>query len=212
MYCPAHFAETRPEILHALMRASPLATLVTMGADGLSADHIPLVLETPAASPATLCGHVARANPMWKSLRGGAEALEALAIFHGPESYITPSWYPTKKEHGKAVPTWNYAIVQARGNLCVIEETDWLRQHLEALTRQQEDSFAEPWAVSDAPTDYIDKMLGAIVGIELTISTLQGKWKTSQNQPQENRIGAAQGLRELGSAEAAAMAALIERA
>lgn len=209
MYCPAHFAEARPETLHALMRARPLATLVTMGSNGLNADHIPLMLEMPGDGPAVLRGHVARANPMWQLLQSN---VEALAIFHGPQAYVTPSWYPTKREHGKAVPTWNYITVHARGALRVIEEANWLRQHLATLTRQQESGFAEPWAVADAPTDYIDKMLGAIVGIELTISALQGKWKTSQNQPQENRSGAAQGLRELGSADAAAMAALIERA
>lgn len=209
MYCPAHFAESRPEVLHALMRARPLATLITLGSSGLNADHLPLVLEAPADGPAVLRGHVARANPMWQSLCG---EVEALAVFHGPESYITPSWYPSKQEHGKAVPTWNYVTVHARGPLRVVDDADWLRRHLEALTRQQESAFAEPWAVSDAPADYLEKMLGAIVGVELTVTALHGKWKTSQNQPEANRTGAAQGLRNLGDAEAAAMAALIERA
>ncbi|MBI2308700.1 MAG: FMN-binding negative transcriptional regulator [Rhodocyclales bacterium] len=208
MYCPAHFDESRPEVLHALMRARPLATLVTLGSGGLNADHLPLVLETPAAAPATLRGHVARANPMWKSLCG---EVEALAVFHGPDSYITPSWYPSKKEHGKAVPTWNYVTVHARGPLRVVDDADWLRRHLEALTRQQEAAFAEPWAVSDAPADYLEKMLGAIVGVELTITSLHGKWKTSQNQPEANRAGVVQGLRNLDSAPAAAMATLVER-
>lgn len=209
MYCPAHFEESRIEVLHALVRARPLATLITMTADGINADHIPLVLETVADGTTVLHGHVARANPMWRSVQTD---VEALAIFHGPEAYITPSWYPTKQAHGKAVPTWNYVTVHVRGTLRVIDDADWLRGQVTKMTRQQEASFAEPWAVSDAPDDYITKMLAAIVGIELTISGLQGKWKTSQNQPHENRAGAAQGLQELGAAEAAAMAALIERA
>lgn len=208
MYCPAHFAESRPETLHALMRARPLATLVTQSDNGLNADHIPFVLELPDDGPALLRGHVARANPMWKTLRGETDAL---AIFQGPDAYITPSWYPSKREHGKAVPTWNYVTVHAHGPLRVIEDADWLRRQVEALTRQQESAFAAPWAVIDAPADYLDKMLGAIVGIELTVVALEGKWKTSQNQPEANRAGAAQGLRALGSAEAQAMAALIER-
>lgn len=208
MYCPAHFEESRPEVLHALMRARPLATLITLGSSGLNADHLPLALETPADGPAVLRGHVARANPMWQSLCG---EVEALAVFHGPESYITPSWYPSKREHGKAVPTWNYVTVHARGRLRVVEETGWLRQHLEALTRQQESAFAEPWTISDAPADYVEKLLGAIVGVELTVNALAGKWKTSQNQPAANRAGAAQGLRAIGGDEATAMADLIER-
>jgi transcriptional regulator len=208
MYCPAHFAESDPVVLHELIRARPLATLVTLTTDGLAADTIPFVLDTPAAGPAILRGHVARANPVWRTLAPG---VDALAVFHGPESYISPSWYPSKREHGKAVPTWNYVAVHARGPLRVIDDADWLRGQIEALTTQRESALAEPWAVTDAPADYVEKMLGAIVGIELTVGSLQGKWKTSQNQPEANRAGAAQGLRGLASAEADAMAALIER-
>ena len=206
MYCPAHFAETRPEVLHALMREHPLATLVTMADDSLNADHIPLILETADDGSPVLRGHVARANPVWKTLRAD---VDALAIFRGPDAYITPSWYPTKREHGKAVPTWNYAVVHARGPLSVIHEADRLRRQVESLTQQQESAFAEPWAVSDAPADYVEKMLAAIVGIELTITSLEGKWKTSQNQPAGNRAGAAQGLQALGTDQARAMAQLI---
>ncbi len=202
MYCPAHFAESRPEVLHALMREYPLATLVTMGDDGLNADHIPLQLETAADGALTLRGHVARANPVWKSASIGTPAL---AIFRGPDAYITPSWYPTKREHGKAVPTWNYAVVHARGPLRFIEDADWLRTQVEALTRQQEGAFAEPWSVSDAPADYIEKMLAAIVGVEMTVTSLEGKWKVSQNQPEENRDGIVAGLGDLGRSDAAAL-------
>ena len=208
MYCPAHFAESRPEALHALMREHPLATLVTMGEAGLNADHVPLILETATDGNAVLHGHVARANPMWRTLRAD---VEALAIFHGPEAYITPSWYPTKHEHGKAVPTWNYAVVHARGLLRVIHDADWLRTQVGALTQTQESAFAEPWAVSDAPADYIEKMLAAIVGIELKLTSLEGKWKSSQNQPEGNRSGVVQGLQALGTDDARQMAQLIIR-
>ncbi len=208
MYCPAHFAESRSEVLHALMREHPLATLVTMGEDGIHADHVPLILETADDGSPVLHGHVARANPMWKTLRSD---VEALAIFHGPDAYITPSWYPTKREHGKAVPTWNYAIVHVRGPLRVIHDADWLRRQVDALTRQQERDFAEPWAVSDAPADYVEQMLAAIVGIEMTVGSLEGKWKSSQNQPEGNRAGAARGLQALGTDQARAMAQLISR-
>lgn len=202
MYCPAHFAESRPEELHALMREHPLATLVTMGDHGLNADQIPLLLDTAADGTPVLRGHVARANPMWQTLH---PEIEALAVFRGPEAYITPSWYPTKREHGKAVPTWNYAVVHARGPLRIIHDADWLRRQVDALTQMQESTFAEPWAVSDAPADYVEKLLAGIVGIELTVTALKGKWKASQNQPEGNRSGVIAGLCDLGRTDAAAL-------
>jgi transcriptional regulator len=166
------------------------------------------MLESPVDGPAALRGHVARANPMWKTL---SSDFEALAVFHGPEAYISPNWYPTKQEHGKAVPTWNYAVVHARGPLRIIQDADWLRAQVESLTQRQESAFAEPWAVSDAPADYIEKMLAAIVGIELALTSLEGKWKASQNQPDANRGGAAQGLQALGTDDALRMAELVTR-
>ena len=202
MYCPAHFAETRQEALHALISEHPLATLVTMGDQGLNADQIPLILETADDGSRVLRGHVARANPVWKTLRAD---IDALAIFHGPDAYITPNWYPTKREHGKAVPTWNYAVVHARGPLTVIHDAGWLRRQVEALTQRQESAFAEPWAVSDAPADYVEKMLAAIVGIEIAVKSLEGKWKASQNQPEGNREGVIAGLCERGKTDAAAL-------
>jgi transcriptional regulator len=153
----------------------------------------------------TLQGHIARANPLW---RQAADA-EVLVIFHGPQAYVTPSWYPTKREHGKAVPTWNYAVVHARGRLRVIEDPVWLRQQLEALVTHHESSFAEPWQISDAPPDYINKMLGAIVGIEISITGLTGKWKISQNQPEANRTGVVKGLRQQGTDDALQIADLV---
>ena len=203
MYCPAHFEETRSEVLHALMRAYPLATLVTWDADGLDANHIPLLLDATAGEFGSLRGHVARANPLWRKVGAGDTAL---AIFHGPEGYVTPNWYPSKAETGKAVPTWNYVVAHAHGRLRVIDDAAWLRAQVAALTAQEEAAFPHPWQVADAPADYVEKMLGAVVGIELEITRLAGKWKTSQNQPPQNRAGVVAGLRERGMPDDLAMA------
>ena len=205
MYLPAHFEESRPEVLHAMMREQPFATLVTQGADGLTADHLPLHLEPGSGSCGALQGHVARANPLWQR----AADCEVLAIFHGPQAYVTPSWYATKREHGKAVPTWNYVVVHARGRLRAIDDAAWLRRQLATLVAEHEAGFAEPWQIADAPPDYIDKMLAAIVGIEIVITELQGKWKISQNQPAANRAGVVAGLRGQGTDDARAMADLV---
>lgn len=205
MYLPNHFAESRPEVLHALMREHPFATLVTQGADGLTADHLPLHLAPEIGVFGALQGHVARANPLWKTCAD----TDVLAIFHGPQAYVTPSWYETKREHGKAVPTWNYVVVHVRGRLRVIDDAAWLSQQLEALVAEHEAGFAEPWRIDDAPADYIDKMLAAVVGIEIVISDLGGKWKTSQNQPPANRAGVVAGLRQQGTDDALAMAELV---
>jgi len=209
MYCPSHFEETRLDILHALMRARPLATLVTLGPAGLDAIPVPMLIDASAGSFGHLHGHVARANPLWRAIGDG---VEALAIFHGPQGYVTPGWYPGKAETGKAVPTWNYVVVQARGRLRAIDDAIWLRAQVEALTAQQEAAFPHPWQVADAPADYIEKMLGAIVGIELEIAHLAGKWKVSQNQPPNNRAGVAKGLRTRGAPDDAELAALVEDA
>lgn len=205
MYLPTHFAESRPEVLEALIRDHPLATLVTQGADGLDANHVPLYVAPRPGAAGVLRGHLARANPLWRAIGAG---IDALAIFHGPEAYITPDWYPSKREHGKAVPTWNYAVVHAHGKLRVCDDPVWLRDQVEELTARQEAAFPHPWAVGDAPADYIDKMLAAVVGIELTIDRMVGKWKTSQNQPAGNRAGVVAGLGARGP-EGAAMAALV---
>lgn len=209
MYLPKHFDQPSRDVLHQLMRAQPLATLVTLSADGLNANHIPFHLTAESGPFGTLRGHVARANPVWRDV---AQEMDVLAIFQGPDAYITPSWYPTKAEHGKAVPTWNYAVAHAYGKLRVIDDAAWLRTHLGALTDHNEAAFAEPWQVSDAPADYIEKMMAAIVGIEIEITRLIGKWKVSQNQPAENRAGVMQALRASGEANALAMAALVEGA
>ena len=179
MYLPKHFAKDDVAEMHALMRANPLATLVSHGPDGLDANHIPLLLVD-----GKLQGHVARANPLWKD---GQVAGEVLVIFHGRDSYISPSGYATKAEHGKVVPTWNYCAVHAAGRLRTIDDPGWLLAQVSALTAEHEAGLARPWTVADAPADYIDRMLAAIVGIEILIDRLIGKWKVSQNQPAANQ-------------------------
>lgn len=205
MYLPAQFEESRTEVLRELMREHPFATLVAHGADGLTANHLPLHLEPEIGPFGALQGHVARANTVWQQFAD----TEVLVIFHGPQTYVTPSWYETKQEHGKAVPTWNYVVVHARGRLRAIDDPAWLRQQLETLVTHHEAAFAEPWQIDDAPPDYIDKMLAAIVGIEIVITDLKGKWKISQNQPPANRAGVVAGLRELGTADALQIAELV---
>lgn len=208
MYVPKQFEEQRIEVLHGLIRAHPLATVVTLSADGLNANHIPLHLFASGNASGVLRGHVARANPILNDIGVGAEAL---AVFQGPHSYITPSWYATKQETGKVVPTWNYAVVHARGIIRIVDDANWLRAQLGALTDHNEATFSKPWTVSDAPNDYIEKIMTGIVGIEMEITQLIGKWKVNQNQPMKNKISVATGLRESGSNNAVEMAALVER-
>ena len=209
MYIPKPFEQPRVETMHELMRARPLATLVTLSSSGLDANHIPLHLSDAPAPFGTLRGHVARANPLWRDF---AQGVEVLAIFHGPDAYITPSWYATKQETGKVAPTWNYAVVHAYGTLRAIDDAGWVRAHLETLTGHHEASLPKPWAVSDAPREFIEETIKAIVGIEIVITRLSGKWKASQNQPVQNRPGVIEGLGSCGHRDAAAMAALVEAA
>ena len=207
MYIPKQFEEPKVDVMHALIRARPLATLVTLSSGGLNANHVPLHLAESPAPFGTLQGHVARANPVLSDLNSN---IESLAVFHGPNAYITPSWYATKKETGKVVPTWNYAVVHAYGFLRVVDSAAWLRAQLEALTAHNESPFAEPWTVSDAPDEYIEKMMAGIVGIEMAITKLSGKWKVSQNQPAQNQAGVVAGLEASSLPDAMAMAALVE--
>lgn len=193
MYLPSHFAESRPEVLQALIREHPLATLVTAGPGGLDANPIPLHLDAGAQGEVTLLGHVARANPVWR-----ADGVEALAIFQGPQAYVSPSWYPGKREHGKVVPTWNYVTVVAHGSLIVHDDPVWTCALLERLTKQMESPRPVPWAMSDAPPGYLEKLIAQVVGVELRVERLQGKWKLSQNQPAENRAGVVAGLQADG--------------
>ncbi len=206
MYTPKHFEPPRIDVVHELMRARPLATLVTLSSCGLEANHIPLHLADGPAPFGTLRGHVARENPLWRDF---AKDVEVLAIFHGPDSYITPSWYATKQETGKVVPTWNYAVVHAYGTLRIIDDATWVHAQLEALTNHNEAGFAQPWSVADAPHEYIEKLLGAIVGFEIVITKLTGKWKVSQNQPAQNQAGVIKGLNKSRLRNADEMAALV---
>ena len=203
MYLPSHFEQHDTEALRALMREHPLATLVSLQADGPTADHVPLEFD---AATRTLRGHVARANPLWRVAGGQA----VLAVFCGPQTYVTPSWYASKAATHKVVPTWNYTVVHAHGTLQVIEDAPWLHDLVSRLTRHHESPRAQPWAVSDAPDDYVQPMLRAIVGIQIPVDRLVGKWKVSQNRSAADRQGVAQGLAlEAQNPQAAAMARLV---
>ncbi len=208
MYLPRHFEETRVETLHELIRAHPLGALVTLAPAGLDANHIPFEVDPDPAPFGTLRGHVARANPVW---RERVADVEALVLFQGPELYISPSWYPSKQETAKVVPTWNYAVVHAHGPLRVIDDREWLRAFVIRLTDRHEAGSRDPWKVTDAPADFIDTQLGAIVGLEMPIARLVGKWKVSQNRPAPDREGVVRGLQQAGDPSAAAMAELVRR-
>ena len=205
MYVPTHFEESRTDVLHALIRAHPLAALVTQTPDGLVANHIPFEIDPDPAPFGTLRGHMARANPQWRTL---ADA-PALAIFQGPSAYVSPAWYATKRDTGRVVPTWNYAVVHAHGPLRVIHDPDWLLNFVTRLTTRHEAGRPDPWQVTDAPAEYIATQLAAIVGIEMPIARLEGKWKVSQNRPPADRAGVAEGLLREGNA--AAMAELVRQ-
>jgi transcriptional regulator len=208
MYIPRANEEKRVPVMHALMVAQAFGTLVTMGTSGLIASHIPMVLEQDGSEFGVLKGHISRANPQWREL---ASSVESLAIFAGPHHYISASWYPGKLEHGKEVPTWNYAVVHAYGLLRVVEDAAWLMPHLESLTDQHEAGSAIPWKVSDAPAAFIETMLKGIVGLELPITRLEGKWKVSQNRVERDRQAVAEGLNRLNTAESLVMKELVER-
>lgn len=194
MYRPPAFREDRPDVLRAAIRAHPLATLVTASGRGITANVIPFVLETTSTGD-VLKAHLAKANEQLDDLRDGAAAL---VVFQGPQAYVSPSWYPGKREHGKVVPTWNYVVVQARGAPRVIDDPVWLREQIDALTMDAERPQPEPWTTSDAPLDFIRGQLRGIVGVEIAIDRLDGKWKVSQNRTREDRVGVADGLRAAG--------------
>lgn len=202
MYLPRQFEEPNIAVMHELIRAKPLATLVTLNANGLEANHIPLALAAELAPYGVLSGHIARSNPLWQEHPADAEVL---VIFHGAESYITPSWYASKAETGKVVPTWNYVSVQAKGKLRVVHDAGWIRAQLESLTAHNEAGFAQPWAVADAPQEFTSKLLEAIVGIEIVITDLKGKWKVSQNRSMQDRASVADGLMKRGHHEMAGL-------
>ena len=208
MYLPSVFEERDPERLRGFIREHPLGTLVTHTPTGLDANHIPfLVLADPTSGAATLHGHFARANPLWRDLASNSQVL---VIFHGPDTYISPSWYATKRETATVVPTWNYVVVHAHGALRLVDDAAWLRSHVEALTQEHEGRREMPWAVDDAPADFVDQLLGRIIGIEISVTRLVGKWKVSQNRPAADRAGVVEGLEREGLASGMEMAALVK--
>lgn len=208
MYVPKHFEETDTAVLHALIRAHPLGAWVTLGTDGLLANHIPFLLQPSRGEHGTLVGHVARANPVWHSFSATSDSV---VIFQGAEAYITPSWYTSKHAHGKAVPTWNYAVVHAHGMPRSIEDHEWLFKHVSSLTDTHEASQAHPWKVTDAPSDFTQSLMNAIVGIEIPIARLVGKWKVSQNRPGADKLGVVAGLTGAGDSDSREMALLVEQ-
>lgn len=204
MYQPEQFREDRLEVQHALMLEHPLGLLISTGVDGLVANPIPFVLDATACAKGTLRCHLARANPQWKALQQSADCL---VVFQGADAYVTPSWYKTKKDTGKVVPTWNYATVHAWGKARVVEDAAWLRANVEAVTRQHEHARPVPWEVSDAPADFIDVMLRGIVGVEIEIARIEGKWKVSQNRPEADIVGVHRGMTVEQETEMAALVA-----
>jgi transcriptional regulator len=206
LYLPAHFNESRVDVMHGLMRAHPLATLVVSGGSGLLANHMPLETLSSPAPLGCLHGHIARANPLWREYREGAQAL---AIFQGPQVYVSPSFYPSKTVSGEVVPTWNYAVVHANGTLRFIHDVEWLRGFVTKLTETHEKPRPTPWKIDDAPARYIDKMLSLIVGFEFSISSLTGKWKVSQNRPAADRQGVVSNLRAADDADSHEIAAML---
>jgi transcriptional regulator len=208
MYQPPHFREERLDVLQNLIRAHPFGAMVTIGDEGLVANHFPFVIDPTQGPLGTLRAHMSRANTQWRDLDGSREAL---VIFQGVDTYITPSWYPSKAEAGKAVPTWNYALVHVHGRPRAMHDPEWLLRHVSELTGQHEAGRAEPWSVTDAPADFVAGLLKGIVGLELEISRIEGKWKASQNRPEGDRAGVVRGLTEQGDERSLAMAEMVAR-
>jgi len=208
MYIPAHHEERDIPTLHALINAHPLGTWVTQGDGELIANHVPFLIDPTRGPNGTLLCHVARANPLWQSF---SISVDSVVIFQGPQAYISPSWYASKRIHGKVVPTWDYAVVHAHGMPRAIEDRDWLLTFVSRLTDTQESTEAQRWKVTDAPHDYIDRLLQRIVGIEIPVSKLIGKWKVNQNSPEADKLGTVNGLMAREDAEAAQVAALVDR-
>lgn len=197
MYRPEVFREDRLEVQHALIAQHPLGLLVASGPDGLTANHLPFVLRKRGNDAGVLRTHLARPNP---DLDLFATQPECMVVFQGPSGYVSPSWYPSKAQHGKVVPTWNYAVVHAWGRPKVVDDASWLHAHIEALTLQQEAHRPDSWAVGDAPDQFVGALVRGIVGLEISISRLEGKWKVSQNRSPEDQQGVRQGLQAEGNA------------
>lgn len=206
IYNPARFKMSDETQLCDFVRAYPFATLISTGASGVIMSHLPLHLDqTKDGSALKLSGHVARANDHWKEIENGGDGVETLALFHGPQAYVTPQWYSSKLVHAKVVPTWNYAVVHVKGSVRTISEPAWLHAHLTQLTDEHESQFAHQWKVTDAPEDFVDKMMGAIVGLEMTVTHMEGKWKLSQNRDEADRNGVTTGLGARDNADSQAV-------
>jgi transcriptional regulator len=205
MYLPAQFEESDVTVLHSLIRLHPLGAWVTQIDGALVVNHIPFLVDASRGALGTLVGHVARPNTVWKSCSNA----ESVVLFQGAEHYISPSWYPSKVETGRVVPTWNYAVVHARGVPSVFEDPERLRAHVTALTDTHESAADIPWQVSDAPADFITNLLRGIVGIEIPIASLTGKWKVSQNRNDADRRAVIEALRRRGDSRSTAMAQLV---
>ena len=208
MYVPSSFAETRVEIMHALIQQYPLGNLVTLDPDGLTGNHLPFELADSGGEFGVLRAHVARNNPFWRSV---SRDVDALVMFQGPQAYISPGWYPSKAIDGRAVPTWNYISVHAHGPLQMRDDAEWLRAHLGRLTQKHEAGQPVPWRLDEAPPAYLEQLLTLIVGIEIPIGRLQGKWKVSQNRSDADRDGVIAGLQQQSDVGAAAMALAVRR-
>lgn len=199
MYLPKHFEETRTDVMHQLVRAHPLGLLITLSGGQAQANSIPFMIDATRGPHGTLVAHVARANPLWQR----ASEAPVLVVFRGAEGYVSPGWYPSKHETGRQVPTWNYEVVHARGRLAVRDDVRWLRGHLARMTRQHEATQSPPWQMGDAPADYLADLLGRIVGIEIEVGSLVGKFKLGQNKELRDRLGAVQALTAQGRTELA---------
>ncbi len=200
MYLPTHFAESRAEALHGLIDAHPFSTVLVAGADGVAVNHLPLLRHG-----GLLRGHVAGGNEL-AAMDGAA----VVAVFHGPQGYVSPNWYPSKHETGREVPTWNYAVAHVHGRVRVVRDADWLRDLLDTLTDRFEATEPAPWKVADAPADHVQRLLGAIAGIEIAIERIEGKFKLSQNHPAANRAGVVDGLTRRAQGDDLALAALMQ--
>ena len=200
MYMPQHFAETRPEVIHRIIHEHPLGTLVTQGADGLDADHIPFEFEPAEGTHGVLLAHVARANPLWQRCPTGSQVM---VVFRGAQAYISPNWYPSKHEAHRQVPTWNYEVVHAHGKLTVHDDERFVRGIVARLTRRHEAAEPRPWKIGDSSPEFIDSMLRNIVGIEIAVTSLACKVKLSQNKEARDRQGAAEQLEARGFVELA---------
>ena len=206
MHIPSKFNQNEESQLIAIMREYPFATLVTHTEAGIEATHLPVILGQ-ADGKTIIKAHIAKANKLWQTVKAGADSL---LIFNGPNCYVSPNYYPTKKESGKAVPTWNYVVVHVKGAISFIDDEKWIYNLINSLTQVHESTQDTPWSISDAPDTYINKMLSAIVGIEIAIDSIEGQWKLSQNQPEVNKFGVVQGLFEKGEADEVKVSALVK--